>query len=53
MLGLFRQSAVGLPDVADPRNPDVHAARFGAILGVLPAFADATKFEGCQREHDP
>src|SRR6266576_6719183 len=53
MLGLFRQSAVGLPYIAHPRHPDVHAARFGAILGVLPAFADATKFEGCQREHDP
>ena len=53
MLGVFRQSAVGLPDIAHPRHPDVDAARFGAILRVLPAFTDATKLKGCEREHDP
>jgi hypothetical protein len=31
----------------------VDAARFGAILRVLPAFTDAPKLKGCERKHDP
>src|SRR5713101_7178289 len=53
MLRVFRQSAVRLPDVAHSRYPNVHAARFSPLLRVLPAFTDAPKLEGSEREHDP